>query len=101
MDSGHRRRKCFRSSLASVSQLGSAGNMHDVTRDEAGLLGQQKNAGISDHVALGAVAQGMNRIKVFGDSAGVRLVFSPLTQHWRPSAGWTDGVHTDPRGGVV
>jgi hypothetical protein len=48
-----------------VADFGTAGDMHDVTGDEAGHLRDEKNASVRDDITLGAVAKGVDIIEVF------------------------------------
>src|SRR6478735_4728272 len=76
-----------------VTDFSTAGNMHDVTGDEAGLGGNQEDTGIGNDIPFRAIAEWMNVIEIFGDAAGIGLLRRPGAEHRRPGAGGADGVH--------
>src|SRR5262245_7151339 len=69
--------------------------MHDVSCDESCLFRKEKGTRIGDHITLRAFSEWMDRVEIFSDSRRIRLIVSPLAQHWRPRSRWADGVHAD------
>ena len=69
--------------------------MHDVAGNETRLLGQKKNAGISNYGAFRAVTEWMNLIQITFNRTGIRLFGAPFAEHGRPGGRGADGVYTN------